>query len=284
MSFREGVAVDTTPSSSLLARHEFLIRRLHSLSGLIPVGAYMVVHLLTNASVLDSPAAFQRAVYQIHSLGALLPLVEWVFIFIPILFHAVIGVVIIRGGLPNSSVYATEKNIRYTLQRSTGMIAFVFIVWHVFHMHGWFHFETWLEAVAWPLGGANFRPYNAASTLGAAMSGFVVPLLYAVGVLSCVYHLANGLWTMGITWGVWVSPGAQRRANVACIVFGLGLAAVSLGALTGAMTVDEGAAIEVERRMQEAKIESGELTPEDLEHKASAAEQMTALSRGSPKK
>ncbi|HRX77514.1 MAG TPA: succinate dehydrogenase, partial [Pirellulaceae bacterium] len=83
--------MDTNPS--FLARHEFLIRRLHSLSGLIPVGAYMCIHLLTNASTLDSSATFQRAVYQIHSLGSILPLVEWVFIFIPILFHGIIGVV-----------------------------------------------------------------------------------------------------------------------------------------------------------------------------------------------
>jgi hypothetical protein len=59
------------PSTSFLARNEFLIRRLHSLSGLIPVGAYMVVHLLTNASVLESPATFQRNVYTIHSLPLL---------------------------------------------------------------------------------------------------------------------------------------------------------------------------------------------------------------------
>jgi succinate dehydrogenase / fumarate reductase cytochrome b subunit len=62
-------------SSSFLARHEFLIRRLHSLSGLIPVGAYMVIHLLTNASTLSGPMSFQNAVYQIHSLGAILPVV-----------------------------------------------------------------------------------------------------------------------------------------------------------------------------------------------------------------
>ena len=58
----------------------------------------MVVHLLTNASVLDSPATFQKNVYSIHSLGVILPVVEWVFIFIPLLFHAIFGVLIIRGG------------------------------------------------------------------------------------------------------------------------------------------------------------------------------------------
>jgi succinate dehydrogenase / fumarate reductase, cytochrome b subunit len=57
------------PKGTFLERNEFLLRRLHSLSGIVPVGAYMVVHLLTNASVLDGAATFQRRVYAIHSLG-----------------------------------------------------------------------------------------------------------------------------------------------------------------------------------------------------------------------
>ena len=219
----------------------------------------MCVHLLTNASVLDSPGTFQRAVYQIHSRGSVLPVVEWGFIFLPILFHAILGVVIIRGGLPNSGSYRYVNNVRYTLQRATGMVAFLFIVWHVFHMHGWFHAEWWLKGVAEPLGGANFVPYQAASTLGAAMNGFVVPLLYAIGVLSCVFHLANGIWTMGITWGVWISPAAQLRANIACAVFGIGFAAISMGALAGAVTVDETEARRVEVKMFEARTAAGEV-------------------------
>ena len=37
---------------------------------------------------------------------------------------------------------------------ATGMIAFVFIMLHVFHMHGWFHADVWLENVVKPLGGS----------------------------------------------------------------------------------------------------------------------------------
>jgi succinate dehydrogenase / fumarate reductase cytochrome b subunit len=232
----------------------------------------MCIHLLTNASTLDSSATFQRAVYQIHSLGSLLPLVEWVFIFIPILFHAVIGVVIIRGGLPNYGSYKYASNLRYTLQRATGMIAFAFILWHVFHMHGWFHFEVWLKGVAEPLGGAQFAPYNAASSLGAAMRGVAVPLLYAIGLLSCVFHLANGVWTMGITWGVWVSPAAQKRADRVCIAFGIALAFVGLSALGGAVRLANDKdlrddAVQVERKMWVAKTRSGEVDPDAGEHK-----------------
>ena len=101
-----------------------MIRRLHSLSGLIPVGAYMVVHLVTNATVLNGPGTFQGNVYKIHSLGNMLPLVEWTFIFIPILFHAIVGIWIVAGMNPNTSHYPYAANRRYTMQRITGMIAF----------------------------------------------------------------------------------------------------------------------------------------------------------------
>ena len=256
---------------SFLVRHDFLIRRLHSLSGLIPVGAYMVVHLLTNASVLESPAAFQGNVYKIHSLGSLLPLVEWVFIFIPILFHAIIGIVIVAGGMPNSNQYRYGPNYRYTLQRATGMIAFLFIMVHVFHMHGWFHADVWLENVVRPLGGGQFRAYNAASTAGEALQSAAMVTLYLIGVLSCVYHLANGIWTMGITWGVWTSPRAQARASAACGVFGVLLAVVGVGSLFGMWAVGQGErlqeAIQAEDRMYEHKTESGEIAPDEQKRK-----------------
>ncbi|HEY2840946.1 MAG TPA: succinate dehydrogenase cytochrome b558 subunit, partial [Pirellulales bacterium] len=206
------------PQPSFFTRHEFLIRRLHSLSGLIPVGAYMVVHLVTNASVLNGPGTFQDNVYKIHSLGRILPVVEWAFIFIPILFHAIVGIWIVMGMNPNTSSYPYAANRRYTLQRITGMIAFFFIGWHVFHMHGWFHNQAWLTDFALPYGGAKFRPFNAASTAGKALQSGIVTIAYVIGILACVFHLANGIWTMGITWGVWTSAKAQTRALAVCTV------------------------------------------------------------------
>ena len=227
----------------------------------------MVVHLLTNASVLDSAASFQRNVYSIHSFGKMLPVIEWVFIFIPLLFHAIFGVVIIRGGLPNSSTYKYTSNVRYTLQRATGMIAFAFIMWHVFHMHGWIHTDWWMHNVAEPLGGGQFKAFNAASTGALAMRmSIIVPVLYAIGVLSCVFHLANGIWTFGITWGLWVTPQSQRRANFACAAFGVLLAVGGLSALGGfAAKVDVEEARKVEEQMRKAKLAAGEITED--EHK-----------------
>jgi len=247
---------------SFLARHEFIIRRAFSLCGLIPVGAYMCVHLVTNSSLAGGAAPFQKAVYQIHSLGPILPVVEWLFIFLPIIFHAVLGVVIIRGGMPNSSTYQYGTNVRYTLQRATGLIAFLFIFLHVFHLHGWLHFEWFLDGLAKPLGGAQFAPYNASSTLAAAFQkSWLIPIGYAIGLVSCIFHLSNGIWSFGVRWGLWISPAAMRRASLACTGFGLALGAVSIGGLTAPLRIDVEQARQIEKEMYEARLAGHDVEP-----------------------
>jgi succinate dehydrogenase / fumarate reductase cytochrome b subunit len=224
--------------ANIFGRHEFVIRRLHSLLGLIPVGAFLFVHFVTNVSILDGPATFQMRVDQIHSLGPItLVWVEWLFIFLPILLHGLIGLIIVARGKRNLLNYPYAGNFRYTLQRWTGVVAFAFILWHVFHTRGWFVSPWWLVNVTRPLGGGTFDAAHAAATAAMAIqASSVVAAAYLVGVLVCVYHLANGLWTMGITWGVWTSPHAQRWATMLCTLIGLGLASMGLAALVGMAT------------------------------------------------
>ena len=230
-------------SQSFFSRHQFLIYRLFSLSGLIPVGAFLIVHLVTNASVLAGPGTFQSRVDMIHSLGPLLVPIEWAFIFLPMLFHAAVGFVIIAGGMPNVGSYPYVGNVRYTLQRATGMIAFAFIIWHVIQLH-------WMGA---PLGGGRFDPHHASSSAAAALQPLLVTILYAVGVLSAVFHFSNGLWTLGITWGLWTSPAAMRRASWVSVVVGILLGGAGLGALAGMRSIDVEQARVIEDRMDEFK-------------------------------
>jgi succinate dehydrogenase / fumarate reductase cytochrome b subunit len=226
--------------ASIFGRHEFVVRRLHSLTGMVPIGAYLCFHLATNAAILDGPATYQRRADQIHLLGPTTILVlEWSLIFLPILFHGLVGMIIVTRGKRNVRRYPYRENWRYTLQRVTGVVAFAFILWHVLHMHGWFRFEWWREYVAEPLGGAQFDPKNAGTTAAAALqASALVAAAYVAGVLASVYHLANGVWTMGITWGVWTSPKAQRRANLPCAAFGVGLAAVGVASVAAMWTLD----------------------------------------------
>jgi succinate dehydrogenase / fumarate reductase cytochrome b subunit len=238
-------------SPSFFGRHQFLIYRLFSLAGLIPVGAYLVVHLLTNATVIDSPATYQAQVNRIHSLGIILPIVEWTFIFIPILFHAIIGLTIIAGAMPNAAAYPYNGNIRYTLQRATGMIVFAFIVWHVIQMHRMGAGLPW---------GGKFDDVHATSSVAETLTPFSYRLFYGVGVLSAVYHLANGLWTQGITWGIWTTQSAMRRAGWICLVFGILLGSVGIASLVGFSNVDTKKAVVTEDRMRQfQQLESGEI-------------------------
>lgn len=209
-------------SAPIQDRYYFLLRRLHSLSGIIPVGVFLVIHLLVNATVLDTPQAFQDRVDMIHSLGVFLVPVEIVGIFIPILFHALLGVKIMLTSRPNPMAYSYAAGWRYALQRWTGMIAFVFIMAHLWHMH-------WLGN---PFGGGFFDPHDATRTAVAAMqqSVFWAPF-YAVGVLASVYHFANGIWTALITWGLTVGTNAQRKAGYVCAIVGVGLAAAGLATI-----------------------------------------------------
>lgn len=256
------------PTGTFFQRHDFLIRRLHSLSGLVPVGAYMCVHLLTNASLISGTEVFQNAVFAIHSIP-FLPVVEWTFIFMPLIFHAVVGVWIARSGRSNVNHYRFASNRRYSWQRITGYIAFLFIFTHVFHLHGWFHADWWLKTIAEPLGMAQFRPFNAASSLARAMGslGVVWPIFYALGVLACTFHLANGIWTAGITWGLWLTPKAQRRATYACAAFGVLLGMAGLSSVVAVTQTDATAAEAVEDQMYKVRVEGRMIQPD--EHKRS---------------
>ncbi|MCA9137459.1 MAG: succinate dehydrogenase cytochrome b558 subunit [Planctomycetales bacterium] len=261
---------DSSGQPSFFTKHEFAIRRLHSLTGIVPLGLYMCVHLTTNASLLNGPETFQRAVFLIHSPGHLLPLIEWGGIFAPLIFHAGLGIWIAKTGRINSSQYRFTSNKRYSWQRWTGFIALVYLFLHVMHLHGGVHFEGWINAID-KVGLGQFRPYNAGSSLVDAMHrgyGVVWPVIYLVGVLACVYHFINGLWTAGITWGLWISPNAQLRATKVCVALGAVLTVISLSAWAAAVfpSAEDAAKMRaVEDRMYEEGVEAG--TVPEMEHK-----------------
>ena len=112
----------------------FVLRRLHSLSGIVPVGAFLFEHILiSNSTAITGPDAYARQV----SFLANLPLVFFLELFgiwLPILFHALYGFYIWYRGDGNTVAYPWSGNWMYTAQRWTGGIAFVYILWHTYTM------------------------------------------------------------------------------------------------------------------------------------------------------
>ena len=250
-------------TQGFLHRHHFLLRRLHSLAGVIPIGAFVLFHITTNASVVwgrftghgghAGEAAgvhtFQHEVNFIHSMPALI-LIEIFGLWLPIAFHAVLGVVYAMSGSPNLGHYKYQSNARYVLQRLSGYIGFAFIFYHVATLRwGWSFLIP---------GGTEWSGEYAASTMAAALQGgqslnapgFLVSLFYMLGVSLLVFHLANGLWTAAITWGLTVTEQAQKRWGQICAVIGVLLMLAAWSAVIGFATLDQDAARAVEASMQ----------------------------------
>jgi succinate dehydrogenase / fumarate reductase, cytochrome b subunit len=207
--------------------HHFLLRRLHSLTGIV-FGGYLVVHLIVNATLLQgfgSHDVYQTQVNKIHSLPFLI-LVETLFIYLPILYHGVYGTWITFTAEPNVRRYPYAKNWFYFFQRVSAIVLIFFIAFHVLGMKGLF----WPSKLA-------FDPEHAtASTVRHInASWWTAFVIYPIGVLASCYHTANGFWTAGITWGLTISSAGQRRWGWVCGGFFVFLLACGMLALYAAI-------------------------------------------------
>jgi succinate dehydrogenase / fumarate reductase cytochrome b subunit len=225
------VSVSDIRPSLLSGPMFFLLRRLHSLTGLL-FGGYLCVHLLINATLIEGsrhdgqPTVFQMQVDKIHSLPFLV-MIEWTAIFAPFLFHAFYGVLVTASGASNTTKYGYTKNWFYTLQRLSAFIILAFVAFHALTLKG----------VIGPKE-LHFIPaeYATESTLRHLQFAWWVPVVYVIGVLASTFHLANGFWTAAISWGLTVSKQAQQRFGYLCVLVFLGTTACGLTALFAGMT------------------------------------------------
>jgi succinate dehydrogenase/fumarate reductase cytochrome b subunit (b558 family) len=202
-------------------RRAFLLRRLHSLSGVVPVGAFLCEHLWTNASALRGASAFTRAVEDIQRLPALWAL-ELFGVFLPLAFHALYGVKIALEGRPNVVAYPYARNWLYVAQRATGALTLAFVVFHLCE----YRVRKWLFG----LGVASFHSELSARLSSTSAGVPWLAFFYLVGLGAAVFHFANGLWGFLASWGVLVTRRAQARARWGA--FALGAALFGMGATT----------------------------------------------------
>lgn len=206
--------------SASIENPHFVLRRLHSLLGLLPVGAFLIFHLWEN-----SQSRFGAEHYNEQVVAALkgmnyLPLMEIFVIALPLLFHAGYGLVITRQMRAELARYAYVRSRLYWLQRISGVGILVFLLVHVG--------MTRIAGLWDP---------SVSADLYAHMQGLLTQpwmlTLYVVGLLLSVFHLANGLASMAIVWGLTTSARSQRLFGWVCVLIGLLLAALGLHGLAG---------------------------------------------------
>ncbi len=189
----------------------FFLLKLHSLTGLVPIGLFLVFHLAINSLRTVGAEQYQLSIDLINNLPFLI-WIEIFFIYIPLLFHSVMGFYITSVAKINVLRYSYPHNWLYTLQRATGAIVFVFLVYHM---------GTTVAPKLW----YGHHLFEAApfliDVLNEEFGGWMGRIIYLIGILSATFHFGNGLWGFCVSWGILVGPKAQRNAAVAFALVGM---------------------------------------------------------------
>jgi len=181
------------------------------------VGLFVLLHFYSNSYSTKGAEAYDTHLRSLDSLP-FMGVVQVLFIYAPILFHAALGIGITLRGGANVRAYPYLGNWRYLLQRVSGIGVLLFVGAHVYKTQ----LEPWLNGFT-----IDFAHMQ---------EGMHEPLtftVYVLGILGTSYHLANGVWTFCITWGFTVSRMAQHRLTVVSVLLFLFIFLVGINNMMG---------------------------------------------------
>ncbi|QED48844.1 succinate dehydrogenase cytochrome b558 subunit [Cytobacillus dafuensis] len=199
----------------MAGNREFFYRRLHSLLGVIPVGLFIVQHLVINHFATGGEESFNKAAGFMENLP-FRTFLEVFIIFLPLLFHAIYGLYIAFTAKNNVSRFGFFRNWMFMLQRITGVITLIFVSWHV-----------WQTRIQAALGEeVNF------DMMASILSNPFMFWFYIAGVISTIFHFSNGLWSFCVSWGITLSPRSQVISTYVTIAIFIALSIVGIRAIT----------------------------------------------------
>jgi succinate dehydrogenase / fumarate reductase cytochrome b subunit len=189
------------------------MRRLHSLTGIVPLGGFLLFHFFENASARHGAEAFNKTVLAIGEMPYIY-VMEIALLGVPILFHAIYGLFITTSSRPNVASYPHGRNWAYFFQRVSGLIAFAYIFFHVA--------TTRIYSLFYKGSAITF------SDMQVMLSQPLIFAFYIVGIIAVTYHFCNGIWSFSITWGIVRSVESQRKLARLTMVMFVVLAAVGV--------------------------------------------------------
>ena len=199
--------------------NSFLWRRVHSLSGIVPIGAFLLEHFISNAEAFKGPEAYGKQVAFLNSLPFVVGL-ELFFIWIPILFHGLYGIYIWWRGDSNVAEYPWQGNWLYTSQRWTGIIALLYMVQHTYYLR-----FTGVHLPTHPMD-------SFAKVQGEFQHPYMIAF-YAIGIIAASWHFGYGIWLFAAKWGITTGENARRRLGYVCLLLALGLIGIGAASMYG---------------------------------------------------
>jgi len=205
-------------------KDSFVLHKLHSLSGVFPIGLFMVQHLVANSYSLRGEKEFNTVV----SAFGYLPFVavlEWGIVLLPIIFHSVYGFMITAEMRANGLTYNYGRNWLYLLQRVSGVLAFFYIAFHTWSTWGLKKMYEMSGGEMGHLQGFRVISYDA-MTWRFADNWYVA--IYVLGIAMSAFHFGNGLFNFGIRWGITVGAMAQKISAAIWTLAAVGLTIVGV--------------------------------------------------------
>ena len=203
---------EAAASAPKAADGAFLRSRLGSLLAVVPLGLWTLNHLWNNLAAFKGAQAWQTQVTEYpHPLAHLITMIV---VLLPLVLHTIWGISRMAQTRPNLHTYTFFGNLEFILQRLSAIGLMLFLGAHVWlaMLHPRF-VEGHPEAFAH----ISEQMRHHGPTLG----------VYLLGTLGVAYHLANGLHTFSMGWGLVASRRALRKLDIA--VIGLFVAFLGMG-------------------------------------------------------
>jgi succinate dehydrogenase / fumarate reductase cytochrome b subunit len=200
----------------------FLRSRLGSLLAVVPLALWTVVHLWNNLAAFRGGEAWEHAVTEYtHPVAQL---ATGIVVLLPLVLHSAWGVGRLLSTRPNNLRYSFYANLKYLLQRLSAVGLLLFLGAHL-----------WLAMLKPRLQEGHAEPF---ADIAHQMRTHVPTLaVYLLGTLALAYHLANGVETFAMGWGLVSSRRALKkleRGVVVVFVLLLGMAWAAIYALWSA--------------------------------------------------
>jgi succinate dehydrogenase / fumarate reductase cytochrome b subunit len=193
-----------------------LSRRLHSITGVVPVGAFLAFHLYTNAAALRGADAYNAAARRLQEMP-LAVAIEILVIVAPLFFHGIYGLYLVAAEPPTAARSTAGRRALAVAQRATGVLLFVFVLFHL-----------WTARLVQIRDHASLDLFR---LMQAALASPWIRSAYAAGILAATFHLSAGLWTFAETWGIATTPRARRATGVVAAGAFVTLSAMGLASL-----------------------------------------------------